>query len=334
MTDTRTTTRLRLLMSGCALLLSACGGGGPDAGSPGVPPPPGPPGNSARIAAATATAQSSSNACNAIRPFYWEIGDRSAALASGAVGGNAYGPGTSMNIASASKWLYGAYVVQRRAGVLTPEDIQHLTFRSGYTRFAICLPGQTVDGCLNYLNNGVQVPTSIGRFDYGGGHMQKHASLIGLGGMNNAALAAELRSQLGTDIALTFSQPQPAGGVVSTPGDYARFLRKLLDGSLALGSRLGSQAVCTNPLTCPTADGTPVPTTESWHYSLGHWVEDDPLVGDGAFSSAGAFGFYPWIDAARTHYGIVAREAAAGSGEASANCGRLIRKAWVTAVAN
>lgn len=334
MDDTRAPARLGLLMAGAAILLAACGGGGPDAGSPGAPPPPPPPDNAARIAAATATAQSSSNACAAIRPFYWELGDRSAALTSGAVGGNAYGPGTTMNIASASKWLYGAYVVQRRAGVLSAEDIKHLTFRSGYTRFALCLPAQTVDGCLNYLNNGAYVPASDGRFDYGGGHMQKHASLMNLGGMNNAALAAELRSQLGADIALAFSQPQPAGGVVSTPADYARFLRKLLDGTLALGSRLGSQAVCTNPLTCPTADGTPVPTTESWHYSLGHWVEDDPQVGDGAFSSAGAFGFYPWIDAARTHYGIVAREAGAGSGEASANCGRLIRKAWVTGVAN
>ena len=333
MNDDDTGRRLGLLMAATALALAACGGGGPEAGSPGVPAPPSPPDNAARIAAATATAQSTSNACNAIRPFYWEIGDRSAALASGAAGGSAYGPGTTMNIASASKWLYGAYVVQRRAGALTAEDIKHLTFRSGYTRFAICLPGQTVDGCLNYLNNGVKVDASDGRFDYGGGHMQKHASLIGLGGMNNAALAAELRSQLGSDIALGFSQPQPAGGIVSTPADYARFLRKLLDGRLALGSRLGSQAVCTNPLTCPTADGTPVPTTESWHYSLGHWVEDDPQVGDGAFSSAGAFGFYPWIDAARTHYGIVAREAPAGNGEASANCGRLIRRAWVTGVA-
>lgn len=324
--------RLGLLLACTALTLTACGGGGPDAGSPGVPSPP-PPNNAARIAAATATAQSAGNACAAIRPFYWEIGDRSAALASGAVGGSAYGPVTTMNIASASKWLYGAYVVQRRGGAPTAEDIKHLTFRSGYTRFAICLPGQTVDGCLNYLNNGVYVSASDGRFDYGGGHMQKHASLIGLGALNNASLAAELRGQLGIDIALTFSQPQPAGGVVSTPADYARFLRKLLGGSLALGGLLGSQAVCTNPLTCPTADSTPVPGTESWHYSLGHWVEDDPQVGDGAFSSAGAFGFYPWIDAARTHYGIVAREAAAGSGEASANCGRLIRKAWVTGVA-
>ncbi|MGD9833350.1 MAG: hypothetical protein AB7U92_11425 [Piscinibacter sp.] len=330
--DNALTHRRGLLLAFAALALSACGGGGDDAGSPGVPSPP-PPDNSARIAAATATAASSSNACAAIRPFYWEIGDRSTALASGAVGGTTYGAGTTMNIASASKWLYGAYVVQRRAGAPTAEDIKHLTFRSGYTRFAICLPGQTVDGCLNYLNNGEYVPASDGRFDYGGGHMQKHASLIGLGALNNASLAAELRGQLGSDIVLTFSQPQPAGGVVSTPADYARFLRKLLGGSLALGSLLGSQAVCTNPLTCPTADGTPVPTTESWHYSLGHWVEDDPVVGDGAFSSAGAFGFYPWIDAGRTHYGIVAREAAAGSGEASVNCGRLIRKAWVTGIA-
>ena len=58
-----------------------------------------------------------------------------------------------------------------------------------------------------------------------------------------------------------------------------------------------------------TAANTPVPSTESWHYSIGHWVEDDPAVGDGAFSSAGAFGFYPWIDASKTYYGVLAREA-------------------------
>jgi hypothetical protein len=68
---------------------------------------------------------------------------------------------------------------------------------------------------------------------------------------------------------------------------------------------------------------------ESWHYSIGHWVEDDPKVGDGAFSSPGAFGFYPWIDASKTYYGVVARAEAPGALE-SVYCGRLIRKAWVT----
>ena len=62
-------------------------------------------------------------------------------------------------------------------------------------------------------------------------------------------------------------------------------------------------------------------------------METDPTVGDGAFSSAGAFGFYPWIDATRSWYGVLARQTAAGSGNESAQCGRLIRKAWVTGVA-
>ncbi len=79
--------------------------------------------------------------------------------------------------------------------------------------------------------------------------------------------------------------------------------------------------------------GTAVPASESWHYSIGHWVEDDRVVGDGAFSSAGAFGFYPRIDAGKASYGIVARSSGAGSGFESASCGRLIRKAWATAVA-
>lgn len=82
-----------------------------------------------------------------------------------------------------------------------------------------------------------------------------------------------------------------------------------------------------------------MPANESWSYSIGHWVETDPAAGDGAFSSAGAFGFYPWIDAGKTWYGIVARkqtpqgqdtDRSLGEGYRSAQCGRLIRKAWMT----
>ena len=96
---------------------------------------------------------------------------------------------------------------------------------------------------------------------------------------------------------------------------------------------LGTTPVCTNRSNCSSALFSPVPTSESWHYSIGHWVEDDPKIGDGAFSSAGAFGFYPWIDAGKTSYGVIGRMAAEGSGFDSAKCGRLIRKAWATGVA-
>ena len=329
-------TRFRIpLVLAAAAFLAACGGGGGDSATP---TPTGPT-DAQRSAAATATAQSSTNLCAPIAPFYWEVGDRNARLASGSVNaaGNtvSYGSSTLMPIASASKWLYAGYVVQKRQGVLSASDIQFLNFRSGYTNFSICLQTQTIDSCLGYLNNGVYSAATDGQFDYGGGHMQKHASLEGLGALDNAGLAAEVRSQIGTDIALAYSQPQPAGGGASTADDYARYLRKLLGGTLWMSAALGTHPVCTNPTTCPAgqAISTPIPSNESWHYSVGHWVEDDPVVGDGAFSSPGAFGFYPWVDASKTWYGVLARQDSAGSGVDSVYCGRLIRKAWVTGVA-
>ena len=180
-------------------------------------------------------------------------------------------------------------------------------------------------------------PANIGRFAYDGGHMQKHASLVspgmGLGAMGNAALAAEIRRVLGTDIGIEYTQPQLAGGIRTSAADYAIFLRKILAGQLRISALLGSNATCTNPATCPTAVNSPIGGSLSWHYSIGHWVEDDPASGDGSFSSAGAFGFYPWINADKTLYGIVARLSVAGGGEASALCGVRIRKAWETGVA-
>lgn len=327
-----------------ALALVACGGGGseqpPMNEDPQALAATGGPSLAQRVQAATATANRSDNACGAIGPFYWEVGGAQARLASGSVtpGSDvpAYTESTVMNIASASKWVYGAYVVQKQP-VIGPLAVKHLTFRSGYTNFGICLRHQTVQSCLDTADNGKYSPEHDGKFYYQGGHMQKHAALIGLGGLDNAGLAAEIRSQLGADIEIAFSQPQPAGGVVTTPGDYARMLRKMLSGSLRIGSMLGAHATCTNPSTCPTAVSTPIPE-QSWDYSLGHWVESDPVKGDGSFSSAGAFGFYPWIDKSKTWYGIVAREAKAdgsgvGTGEQSQRCGQLIRTAWVTGVA-
>ncbi|MES2070812.1 MAG: hypothetical protein V4488_10720 [Pseudomonadota bacterium] len=291
-----------------------------------------------RTQAARSTAETSPQ-CRAAKPFYWEIGDAGKTLAQGRVGLRAPQSDTLMPIASSSKWVYAAYVAQLRSGKLTDEDIEFLTFRSGYTRFKRCLSSDTVNTCVRTLSNGKQDPATKGKFFYSGGHMQKHAELIGLGDLDNRALAAELRKVLGTEIPVAYNQPQLAGGIVASADSYADFLRKLLAGKLALSGMLGSHAVCTNPATCEQAASTPIPARTSWHYSLGHWVEDDPQTGDGAYSSAGLFGFYPWIDASRSYYGIIARTSLLGtllSGEGqrpaleSAECGRLIRKAWMS----
>src|SRR4029079_7558656 len=115
---------------------------GSDASSDVTAAPPSPTANQQRIDAATAAAQSSVNACAPIRPFYWEIGDRSSALASGSVSSAAsttvYTQTSMMSIASASKLLYAAYIAEKRAGVLSADDYRFLNFESGYTNFVTC----------------------------------------------------------------------------------------------------------------------------------------------------------------------------------------------------
>ncbi|MBC7996178.1 MAG: hypothetical protein H7Z15_23395 [Rhizobacter sp.] len=150
-----------------------CGGNSGDS-----PPPSTGPDTATRNSAATSTAQNNA-ACTAIRPFYWEIGDRSQRLAGASVNqaGNAttYAADTEMAIASASKWLYGAYVAERRSGMLTPQDIQFLTFTSGYPSFAAvgdCFASDTVAECVVRGSNDVQTPAHVGQFLYNGGHMR------------------------------------------------------------------------------------------------------------------------------------------------------------------
>lgn len=298
------------------------------------------PGLAARRAAAAAAA-STDPACVTAQPFHWSVGDAGGRLAEGSVGTGAPQADTVMAIASASKWLYAGYVAERRGGTPTADDRSLLNFTSGWTGFDICLPGQTVAQCQSYdglvFHNGGYDASQVGRFNYSGGHMQKHALLMGLGDHANAALGREIGGVLGID--MSYTQPQLAGGVATSATQYGRYLQRLTAGRLQMAQLLQADAVCTNPATCPSAVYSPVGGLYSWHYAWGHWIEDDPATGgDGAFSSAGAFGFYPWLDAGRTWWGIVARrtEGELGAGQdqrparESAACGARIRAAWIS----
>lgn len=290
-----------------------------------------------RASAAKSTAEANPD-CKALGGFYWEVGEAGGSLASGEVinGGDRVGATSFMPVASASKWIYSSYIAEKRHGALSAGDIKFLTFRSGYTNFGlpICLKDETVADCLTHGTNGQYTAANDGLFFYDSGHMQQHASrpeLGAVGGLDRVGLTAEVRGGLGGDIDITYMQPQLAGGVWTTASDYAVFLRKLLGSKLAMSALLGSNATCTNPLVCPKeAAHTPIPSNESWHYSIGHWIEDDPIVGDGSYSSLGTFGFYPWVDSSLRYYGILARNEVSG-GVGSVRCGRQIRKAWLSA---
>jgi len=284
----------------------------------------------AQRASAAQTTAETSDQCRAVQPFYWSIGDAGGVLADGRTGARAPTAATQMPIASASKLVYAAFVAQQRQGRLTDDDVRFLTFTSGYTRFRACRRGQTVDECDAMGRNGEHDPSTDGKFAYNGGHMQRHAVLDGLGPLDDASLARTINGTLGTSF--RYLQPQLAGGIASSAAEYGEFLRRIVGGQLQMKSLLGTHAVCTNPATCTTAATSPFEAGDA-HYSIGHWVEDD-AAGDGAFSSAGAFGFYPWISHDETTWGILARFAPAfgrsQAGVASLMCGRQIRAAWTS----
>lgn len=273
-----------------------------------------------RIRAAKQTAQSSAS-CLAVSPFYWELGDKGGMMTGGSVGGG-YSQGDAMPIASASKWVWGAYMAQRG---FYDADLPYLNFTSGYCNMhEENFPNDaTVDDILAIGDNDVQSPDAIGKFFYNSGHMQQQAHALGFGSYARLAFTNEVQSVIGR-FGFVYTAPVPAGSIRASAAEYAQFLRAIMNGALRIGSMLGSSQVATQG-----PDALSSPTTRAWHYSIGHWVEN--AVGDdGSFSSAGAFGFYPWIDAGKTLYGIVARVGLPGSGEASVEAGQTIRKAWVT----
>lgn len=312
---------------------------------------------------------SGDEACTSLTGFYWEIGDATGMLAhgvGGTRGGDTPDANTELPLASASKWLFGAWALETLAArSATPDagQVQLLNFTSGHDALALtrCILGvQTVNDCLAASNgdggsNGDVDAAHVGRFSYNGGHLEVLAQQLGLGGhfksdawpAHEPRLADAISQGLGGGLSLRYANAVLAGGGSSSAATYAVFLRRVLSGSLRMHDALGAHAVCawTGASDCdavfsPVNRSTPASATndlgdERWHYSLGHWVEDDPTVGDGAFSSAGASGFYPWIDSERRYYGILARRESVLTGDdvgvASVACGRKLRAAWLAA---
>jgi hypothetical protein len=310
------------------------------------------------VAAVSATAQSNTQ-CTAIQPFYWEIGDADSALASGSstqVGGNPVTAGTKWPIASASKWIYGMYVVQNRGGAanLTPADVKFLNFTSGYTymdtltQSATCTApasgADSINYCLTLPSStagelyGSHDPSTDGVFDYDGGHEENHAGQFQpeINSLDTSVLGNAIATGLNVSgITLRYTQPLLAGGIYGSANDYSPILRAVLSGQLGMLNALGSHSVCAWVGSGCNAAYSPGVTVH-WHYSIAHWVEDDPTTGDGAFSSPGAFGFYPWIESNKKFYGVISRYVTANgqiqNGIASSQCGRALRAAWETGV--
>src|SRR5262249_9777817 len=85
----------------------------------------------ARVDAARDAAENGA-ACKAIDSFYWEIGDAKGPIASGSTD-RRFDATRAIPLASATKWLWGAYVVERSKSTPAAIDASLMTMRGGYT---------------------------------------------------------------------------------------------------------------------------------------------------------------------------------------------------------
>ncbi|MGH8397531.1 MAG: hypothetical protein ACRETA_04720 [Gammaproteobacteria bacterium] len=249
------------------------------------------------------------------------------------------------------------YVVQNRGGVanLTSADIAFLTFTSGYTymgsdaQSVTCTAptsgADSINYCLTLLSStpgeffDSQDPSAVGVFDYDSGHEENHAGQFEpeINALNVSNLGSAIAAGLGVSgVTLNYHQPLWAGGIYANANDYTVILRAVLGGQLYMLGALGTDAVCA--WTGPGCNAANSPQfSEHWHYSIGHWVEDDYALGDdGAFSSPGAFGFDPWVESNKNYYGVISRAAPSGTGNQnrwqSAQCAHELHAAWESGV--
>lgn len=130
--------------------------------------------------------------------------------------------------------------------------------------------------------------------------------------------------------------PIPAGGAVSTLGDYARFLEMIVhDGLAPDGTRILEAATIAEMETNQTEGlevyGSAFRRNARSPYGLGHWI--DWTYPDGATmvsSSPGAFGFRGWVDWENDVFGVyLVRDEAASSDPAQSPSGG----AWIYSMA-
>lgn len=294
--------------------------------------------------AAVDTANTSPD-CTSLGDFYWEVGN-GAAKRFGFSRGTSVTETTVMPLASSSKWLYASAYVQAKGYVnLSAAEKQRLNFTSGYLESTDALTvcgdaGTTVSVCYGPSYKDVSYrPLQDGRFYYDGGHMQKLA-LDDMGGRTGTGLVSVvdwLNAQLGTGFPETSGAVAVAGGFWGSAEQYRLFLQKLLNTQYAMSLRLNADSVPAYP-GGPNVAYTPVPAGVPFHYGLGHWIERESVNGVmtvTGHSSAGMFGFYPWVDAARSQYMVLARarlNTTGGDGEMSRVCAQRIRKAYESGV--
>lgn len=194
---------------------------------------------------------------------------------------------------------------------------QLLNFTSGLPENIRCIrnPFQSLETCVEkiYKDN---TPLTKNQFDYGSTHMQvaaRMAEVVTSKSWNEIVRQEFVKPlDLKSEIAFytlprrfTGRQPLAAGGMAISYDDYLTFLSQMVSGNYLSEDLQKKQRQ--RVFSDETVIGHSPYKESNYEYGLGVWRECDPksCASEPMISSAGAFGFYPWIDRGAENYGAL-----------------------------
>lgn len=211
---------------------------------------------------------------------------------------------------------------------------QLLSFTSGMVTENLCTinPFITLTECVNAIANTGLVATLGTRFDYGSTHLAVAARMAELatGERWNTLFRARLADPLGLSQSAQFYalpnqalgtlNPLVAGGLRISSREYGALLalafHKGSSGGVTVGTPALFDAMAREPFPSVAIGNSPaVSLGTPFRYGLGAWLEcDTPATGCAVISSAGAFGFTPWLDRSAGYFATLAMERLDGGG--------------------
>ncbi|MBO0719763.1 MAG: beta-lactamase family protein [Blastocatellia bacterium] len=247
-----------------------------------------------------------------------------------------YNAGTTVFIASASKWLAGAtmmtlvdenklslddkvsqylpYFEGPKGAMTIRQMFSHTSGLPGIPNDANCISNRfvTMGFCARQISRLELIGPPGAQFSYGENSMQVAGRICEIvsgkswESLFQEKIAGPLRME-GT----TFGRgdnPMVAGGARSQLHDYANFLQMILNEGKFKGVRVLS-AKSVNEMQRNLTAGLPVIFSPSGqdqvNYATGEWIEVLDEHGDAVqLSSPGALGFTPWVDKKRNMVGV------------------------------
>jgi D-alanyl-D-alanine-carboxypeptidase/D-alanyl-D-alanine-endopeptidase len=255
-------------------------------------------------------------------------------------------------IASASKWVSGLVlfdVIATSKGALTLDSttgqilrwtgpsaaitLRHLmSFTSGLESEAACTadPAISLATCVDIIAGHDTTAAPGVRFDYGSTHLQVAARMaeVVTGSSWNTLFRERVGRPLGLPgevayytwpkLARGLTNPLIAGGMRASMDSYARILALIYHRGHGQGLTLGTEALfaeqAREPFAVVIGKSPAAQLGLPYHYGLTAWLETaTPRTGSDILSSAGAFGFVPWIDRHAGYYAILGMELPAGT---------------------